>query len=164
MVLLAGCDWAVSVKKQPGKSVEGEITIKGSTFSMRSASLATLSATDIYIDTTGTDFSLASSGAVALTVTDGGGSIRAAKSFMWMKSGTRLVFQNPAVVQGWLDQYPSAAGVDARLTYGNTPADGVEHVMAAAVVYRGTTVASQTRTFPAECVTRYNTRQHCRMY
>jgi hypothetical protein len=161
VMILAGCDWAVSVKKQPGKSVEGEITIKGSTSLMRSASLATISATDLFIDTAGTDFALASSGMAALTVTNGSGSIIASKSFAWAKSGTKLVFQNPAAVQSWLNQYPSAAGVDAHLTYGNTPADGVDHVMTTAVVYQGTTQAAQTRTFPAECVTRYHTRQLC---
>lgn len=162
VVLLAGCEWHATVSKKVGQPIEGEIGVKGTFPALRNSTLATISATDLYIDTTGTDFALSTSGMAALTVSDSGGSIIAAKSFAWVRSGTKLVFQDPIAVQIWLNQYSSAAGVDVKLTYGNTPADGSDHLMTTAVVYQGTRQASQTVTFAAECTTRYHTRSLCR--
>lgn len=161
VALLTGCEWHATVKKKVGQPAEGEIGVKGTFPALRNSTLATISATDLYIDTTGTDFALSMSGIAAITVSDSEGTIIAAKSFAWIRSGAKLVFQDPLAVQIWLNQYSSAAGVGVKLTYGNTPADGSDHVMTTAVVYQGIQQASQTVTFPAECITRYHTRSLC---
>lgn len=163
LLMLTACSWTAKVSKKAGQPVEGEISASGEFLVPHMRAVSAISASDLYIDTTGTDFALASSGNVALTLTDGGGGVIAAHAFPWIKSGTRLVFQNPAAVQNWLNQYPAAAAVGAKLSYGNTPADGSDHVLTTAVVYQGKVQASVTRTFAAECMTRYHTRQLCRM-
>lgn len=47
------------------------------------AFMAVLSPTDLYIETAGTDFILAKSGAAVVTLKDGAGTILAAQSFSW---------------------------------------------------------------------------------
>lgn len=91
VVLLAGCDWSVTVRKKVGQPAEGEITIKGGgSPTLMSVSRMTISATDIYVDTTGTDFALASSGMASLTVSDSSGTILGANAFAWVKTGSHL--------------------------------------------------------------------------
>lgn len=166
ILVLAACSWTAKVTKKVGQPAEGEISVSG-TFPApallpRMRAVSTITASDLYISTSGTDFALSTSGNVALTLTNSNGGVIAASVFPWIKSGVNLVFQNPAAVQSWLNQYPTAASVDAKLTYGNTPADGADHVMTTAVVYQGNVQASATRTFAAECTTPYHTRELCR--
>jgi hypothetical protein len=166
MLALTGCDWTTSLKKQAGKPIEGEISVKGTwpPPALRSMALTTsaISAADLYIETAGTDFALATAGNAALTVSDDSGAILASSSFPWVRSGTKLIFQNPAAIQNWLYQYPSAAGIGAKLSYGSTPVDGNDHFMNTALVYQGVRRASTSATFSAECVTPYHTREICK--
>jgi hypothetical protein len=163
---LAACSWAAKVTKKVGQPAEGEISVSGTfpapALAPQMRAVSTITASDLYIDTSGTDFALSNSGNVALTLTNSNGDVVAANAFPWIRSGVNLVFQNPAAVQGWLNQYPAAASVDAKLAYGNTPADGADHVMTTAVVYQGNVQASVTRTFAAECTTKYHARELCR--
>lgn len=161
LLMLTACSWTAKISKKAGQPVEGEISASGDFFAPRLHAGSAISASDLYIDTSGTDFSLAYSGNVALTLTDAAGGVIAARAFQWVRSGRDLVFQDPSAVQGWLNQYPSAASVGAKLSYGNTPADGVDHVMTTAVVYQGRVQAAVTQTFAAECMTRYHTRGPC---
>ncbi|WP_077444612.1 hypothetical protein [Rhodanobacter sp. C05] len=166
MFALTGCDWSATVKKQVGKPVEGELSVKGAwppPALMRSVATmkATISAADLYIETAGTDFALATTGNAALTISDSNGAILASSSFPWVRSGTKLTFQNPAAIQSWLNQYPSAAGIGAKLSYGSIPADGNDHFMSTVVVYQGVQQASTSATFSAECMTPYRTREIC---
>jgi hypothetical protein len=166
ILALAACSWTAKVTKKVGQPAEGEISASGTfpapALASQMRAVSAITASDLYIDTSGTDFALSNSGNVALTLTNSNGTVVAASVFPWIKSGVNLVFQNPAAVQSWLNQYPTAASVDAKLAYGNTPADGADHVMTTAIVYQGSVQASATSTFAAECMTRYNTRELCR--
>lgn len=158
-VMLTGCDWSLTVKKTQGKPATAEGKISGK-FPPPPALVGhdlvavgqTLSANDLYIDTSGTDFVLDSSGSAAITLLDGSGNLVAAQSFPWVRQGAKIVFSNPAIVQNWLNLHPSAVDVQYKLTMGNTPADGVDHHMSSTVVYAGTPEASASATFAAECV------------
>lgn len=161
---IAACSWSVTGKKTMGKPAEIDINISG-TFpaALRAMGMQTAAVTvnDLYIETAGTDFGLNTSGNVALTVLDSNGGAIAASTFPWVKSGTRLVFVDPTSVQNWLNQYPSAANVSSKLVVGSTPVDGQDHTLTTAVVYQGTTQASQTQTFAAECYSRIHTVMPC---
>lgn len=156
---LTGCDWSVTVKKTQGKpaTVEGKISGK---FPPPPALVGhglaavnqTLSANDLYIDTSGTDFVLDASGSAAIMLLDGSGHLIAAQSFPWTRQGTKILFSNSMLVQSWLNQYPSAVDVQYKLTMGNTPADGMDHYMSSTVIYSGTPEASASATFAAECM------------
>ncbi|WP_146098029.1 hypothetical protein [Xanthomonas arboricola] len=125
VLMLTGCEWSATIRKKVGQPAEGEITIRGSGRSsvLKNMGLvsAAISATDIYIETAGTDFNLNSVGNVAITLSDDAGNLLASSTFPWVKSGTKLVFQNPETVQSWLNSYPSAVGVNTTINYGNTP-------------------------------------------
>lgn len=83
---------------------------------------------------------------------DGSGHLIAAQSFPWVRQGTKIIFSNPALVQNWLNQHPSAVDIQYKLTVGNTPTDGMDHYMSTTVVYSGTPEASASATFAAECM------------
>ena len=161
---MTGCGWNVGVKKTMGKPVEIDAGISGQfpaaikAMAMRGAAVT---ADTLYIDTSGTDFALSTSGNVAITLTDSSGGVIGSSTFPWIKSGTRLVFSDPTSVQNWLNQYPSAANASAHLVVGNTPVDGQDHVISSAIVYQGTTQASQVVTAPAECYSRIHTVMPC---
>jgi len=161
---MTGCGWNATVKKTIGKPAEIDVGISG-TFpaAIRAMAMQTAAVTadTLYIDTTGTDFALSTSGNVAITLTDSGGSVIASSTFPWVKSGTRLVFVDPTSVQNWINQYPSAANVSSHLVVGNSPVDGQDHQLASAVVYQGSVQASQTATLDAQCFSRIHTVMPC---
>lgn len=156
---LTGCDWSLTVKKTQGKPATAEGKISGK-FPPPPALVGhglaavsqTLSANDLYIDTSGTDFALDISGTAGITLLDSSGNLIAAQSFPWVRQGTKILFSNPALVQNWLNQHPSAVDVQYKLTVGDTPADGMDHYMSSTVVYSGTPEASASATFAAECM------------
>jgi len=161
---MTGCGWSVNVKKTMGKPVEIDAGISGQfpaairAMTMRGAAVT---ADTLYIDTSGTDFALSASGNVAITLTDSSGNVIASSTFPWIKSGTRLIFSDPTSVQNWLNQYPSAANASSQLVVGSTPVDGQDHVISSAIVYQGSTQASQVATVPAECYGKYNKVMPC---
>lgn len=165
IIMLTGCQWSATVRKRVGQPAEAEITISGggrsSVLQNMGLVSAAISATDIYIETAGTDFNLNSVGNVAITLSDGAGNFVASSTFPWVRSGTKLLFQNPETVQSWLNSYPSAAGVNTKINYGNTPVDGADHVISSAVIYQGEKRASSSITVPAECWSRFRTRVAC---
>ncbi|WP_146092923.1 hypothetical protein [Xanthomonas arboricola] len=165
VLMLTGCEWSATIRKKVGQPAEGEITIRGGGRSsvLKNMGLvsAAISATDIYIETAGTDFNLNSVGNVAITLSDDAGNLLASSTFPWVKSGTKLVFKNPETVQSWLNSYPSAVGVNTKINYGNTPIDGADHVISSAVMYQGERRASSSITVPAECWSRFRTRVAC---
>jgi hypothetical protein len=164
LCVMAGCTWSVSVKRKAGQPVEVDGTISGNfpaAIRAMSARLAVISPTTLYIDTTGTDYNLDSTGQITVSLTNSGGTIVAAKSFAWVKAGTKLEFQDPASVQSWMNQYPTAANAAYTLNPGNTPVDGVDHVVSTAVIYNRAVQASASATFAAQCYTRYHTIAPC---
>lgn len=164
LLVMTGCNWSVSVKKKMGQPVEVDGTISGTfpaavrAMSMR---MVTLSPTTLYIDTTGTDYNLDSSGQIIVSLTNSSGTIIAAKSFAWVRAGYKLEFQDPASVQSWMNQYTEAANASYKINPGNTPVDGVDHVVSTKVVYNGSVQASASATFAAQCYTRYHTVSLC---
>jgi hypothetical protein len=123
----------------------------------------TVNASTIYIDTTGTDFPLGGTGTVTLSVEDSANTVIASQSFTWITSGTHLVFQDVSAVQSWLNEFPSADNVTYSLAVASPPANGVSHSLSAAVVYQGTSQASATLTFVAQCVPKVHTITPCHL-
>lgn len=111
----------------------------------------TISVGSLYIDMTGTDFSLATSGLVTLTLTNSSGTVLSTQSFNWTLSGTRLIFQSPSTVQAWANAYPTATSVAYTLdNVAATPQDGQTHTIASKLTSQGTVYASSTSTFVAD--------------
>lgn len=162
--VLTGCGWFVTVKTTMGQPVEVQATIGGNWPAARrgpKTTVAAIGASDVYIETAGTDFALSNTGNVVLTLTDEHGAILAASQFAWLKSGSRLVFANPSSVQAWLSQYPGVANIASRMTVGSPPVDGESHVLSTAIVYQGVTQASTVTSIAPDCNPRYDTDQLC---
>lgn len=110
----------------------------------------TISVSSLYIDMAGTDFGLANSGLVTLTLTNSSGTVLSTRSFQWIRSGTRLVFQDASTVQAWANTYPLATSVAYSLdNVATTPEDGQIHTIASKLTSQGTVYASSTSTFLA---------------
>jgi hypothetical protein len=161
-LLLSSCSWTTTLQCKIG-SGDCDIIVKGSQSAAPEllATALTVDASSIYIDTTGTDFNLGSTGMTAVTLRDSSGGIIAAKAFAWIRSGNNLVFQNPNAVQSWADGYPNAASADATVAAAGIPVDGTSHTLSSAVYYSGVKEASASRSFPAECWSRYHTQMLC---
>lgn len=160
-LLLSSCSWKTTLQCKIGGSCD--VIVTGSS-GLAAKSLATALAVDassIYIDTTGTDYNVGSTGMAAVTLRDSSDAIIASKAFAWIRSGNNLVFQNPNAVQSWAYGYPNAASANATVATAGIPVDGTSHTLSSAVYYSGVKEAYASRSFPAECWSRYRTVMLC---
>jgi hypothetical protein len=139
----------------------GTQSIESSSQAMLAETTNNITIGSLYIDMAGTDFPVAPTGLVTLTLKNGSGTTLSVQSFTWVKSAHLLEFQNMQAVQNWLNQYPSAADVDYSLSnVAVTPQDGQTHTIASALYYQGSSVASASQTFVAACPT-VNSQYEC---
>jgi hypothetical protein len=118
----------------------------GSGLTTMAAQTMTVDASSIVVDTTGTTFSLGSSGTVTVEALDANGTMLASEDFTWVASGTQLQLQNPSAVQSFLTN-AGASNVSASVQAGPPPASGTSTV-STAVIYQGT--QRQVRPRPLE--------------
>lgn len=70
-----------------------------------------LTADDVYIDTTGTTTSLPANGTGTLSVSNSAGQLLGAATFTWVRMGTKIKLQDPSAVQNWLESYASSGAM-----------------------------------------------------
>lgn len=105
----------------------------------------TVDLSTLYIDTSGTTFSLPSSGPISLVVKDSSGTTLGTNTFNYTHSGAQIVFQNPSAVSSWLSGYSNAASLDYSVDEGVTP-QGTQTI-SNALYYQGTQQAAASQTF-----------------
>lgn len=141
--------------------IYGTQSIESSSQAMLAETTNNITIGSLYIDMTGTDFPIASTGLVTLTLKSSSGTTLSVQSFTWVKSANLLEFDDLQAVQSWLDQYPSATDVDYSLSnVAVTPQDGQTHTIASAMYYQGSSIASASQTFVAACST-INSQYEC---
>ncbi len=75
------------------------------------------------------------------------GAVIASNAFNWIRNGTEVIFSQPAVVNAWVRQYPSANDVEIEAVLPYTVTPGQTVTINRAVVHNGVTLARSSNTF-----------------
>jgi hypothetical protein len=154
---IGSCHPQATIEIGTGSSSGGGGVINNIERAFASAASLSFDASQAVIDLTGTDYDVGSTGNIAVTLYDANGAVVASQAFPWTRSGNTAVFSNPASVNAWAAQYPSAVTANLGTSAGALPGDGVSHTLAVTAYYQGAKQASAVGSYPAQCT---NPRTH----